>query len=212
MCSHRTCFPFLRYMASRKYIRKQKGRVAMRNRFSIVLLILLSVFISACATHMSQETIFCDPPQALIYWGKTKGSLEKTGLTTPHSRSISASKFESWCYQVKKEGYYDSEITCRREESFRYLDFKLTPLQTSITSEPPGAIVYWGPKKDQLEMTDYRTPSTVSSRDPPAASGAAWADWYFQVKKEGYRDSEIVFLPRQQHDREIHFVLTPVKR
>lgn len=184
----------------------------MRILFSILFLILLLVFISRCASPTSQEIIFCDPPQADIYWGKTEGSLEKTEFTTPHSRSISASKWESWCYQVKKEGYYDSKIVCREEESFRYLDFKLTSLKTSITSEPSGAIVYWGPRKDHLESTDHRTPTTITSKDPTAGSGAAWDDWYFQVKKEGYHDSEIVFLPRQQHDRSIHFELTPLKR
>jgi hypothetical protein len=184
----------------------------MRSRFSILYLILLLVLISRCASPTSQEIIFCDPPQADIYWGKTKGGLEKTGLTTPNSRSISASNLESWCYQVKKEGYYDSDIVCRGEEGFRYLDFKLAPRKTSITSDPSGAIVYWGPRKDRLESTDYRTPATIASDDPRAASGAAWKEWYFQVKMEGYRDSQIVFLPREQHDRSFHFKLTPLKR
>jgi hypothetical protein len=184
----------------------------MRNLFSILFLILILAFISRCASSTSQEIIFCDPPKADIYWGKTEGSLEKTGLTTPHSRSLSVSRWESWCYQVKKEGYHDSEIICRREEGFRYLDFKLTPLKTSITSEPSGAIVYWGPGRDQLERTDHRTPTTITSKDLSTESGAAWDDWFFQVKKEGYHDSEVLFLPRKQHDRSIHFELTPVKR
>ena len=184
----------------------------MRSLFSVVFLILLLASIPRCATSTSQEIIFCDPPQADIYWGKTEASLEKTGLTTPHSRSLPVSKWESWCYQVKKEGYYDSEIICREEESFRYLDFKLTPFKTSITSEPSGATVYWGPAKDHLERTDHRTPSTITSKGLSTVIGATWDDWYFQVKKEGYHDSEIVFLPRQQHDRSIHFELTPLKR
>jgi hypothetical protein len=183
----------------------------MRSLFSLQVVLLLLAFVSGCASPSSQEVIFCDPPQADIYWGKTEGSLEKTGLTTPHSRSISAPKWESWCYQVKKEGYNDSEILCRREESFRYLDFKLTPIQTSITSEPLGAVVYWGPRKDQMARTDHWTPSTITSKDLSTESGAAWDDWYFQVKKEGYRDSEIIFLPRQRQDRSIHFELTPVE-
>ena len=184
----------------------------MRSFFSTLFLTLILAFVSRCASSTSQEIIFCDPPHADIYWGKTEGGLEKTGLSTPHSRSIPVSKWESWCYQVKKEGYSDSEILCRKEESFRYLDFKLTPLKTSITSEPSGAIVYWGPGKDLLAKTDHRTPSTITSKDLSTGSGAAWEDWYFQVKKEGYHDSEIVFLPRQKHDRSIHFELAPVKR
>ena len=184
----------------------------MRGRFCVPFLLLLLAFISHCASPTSQEIIFCDPPQADIYWGKNEGSLEKTGLATPYSRSISAPKWESWCYQVKKEGYKDSEILCREEETFRYLDFKLTPIKTSITSDPPGAIVYWGPAKDPMERSGHLTPTTVSSKDPSAERGAAWDDWYFQVKKEGYRDSEVLFLPRQGHDRSLHFELTPVER
>jgi hypothetical protein len=184
----------------------------MRNFFSILFLIVVLAFISSCASSTSQEIIFCDPPRADIYWGKTKGSLEKTELTTPYSRTLSASRLESWCYQVKKEGYHDSEIMCRRPEGFRYLDFKLVPLRTSITSDPSGAVVYWGPRKDRLQRTYYRTPTAITSKDLSSESGAAWDDWFFQVKKEGYHDSEVVFLPRQQHDRSIHFKLTPIKR
>jgi hypothetical protein len=184
----------------------------MKSLLSALLLILLLAFIPSCASSLSQEAIFSDPPQAEIYWGRTESSLEKTGLKTPNSRSISASKWESWCYQVKKEGYHDSEITCRGEEGFRYLDFRLTPVTTAITSEPLGAIIYWGRTKDRLERTDFRTPRIITVKDLPSGNGADWNDWYFQVKKEGYQDSEVIFLPRQQHDRDIRFQLTPVKR
>jgi hypothetical protein len=184
----------------------------VKSLFSALFLLLLLAFIPKCASSVSQEVIFCDPPQAEIYWGKTESSLEKTGLKTPNSRSISASEWESWCYQVKKEGYRDSEITCRREEGFRYLDFRLIPIKTVITSEPPGAIVYWGATNDRLERTDFRTPTIITVKDLPPGSSADWKDWYFQVKKEGYQDSEVILLPRQRHDRDIHFQLTPDKR
>jgi hypothetical protein len=183
----------------------------MRSLFSALLLILLLAFISGCASSVSQEVIFCDPPHADIYWGKTAASLESTGLKTPNSRSISASKLESWCYQVKKEGYHDSEIICRGAEGFRYLDFHLSPIKTVITSEPPGAIIYWGATKDRLERTDLRTPRIITVEDLPTDSGADRKGRYFQVKMEGYQDSEIIFLPRQHQDRKIHFKLTPAK-
>jgi hypothetical protein len=183
----------------------------MRSLFSALLLILLLALISRCASSVSHEIILCDPPQADIYWGKTESSLEKTGLKTPNSRSVSASKLESWCYQAKKEGYHDSEITCRAEEGFRYLDFHLIPIKTVITSEPPGAIIYWGTTKDRLERTDLRTPRVISIENLPTGSGADWKDRYFQVKKEGYQDSEIIFLAPQQNDRNIHFKLDPAK-
>ena len=184
----------------------------MRTLISILLALLLLAFIPRCASPLSQEALFSDPPQAEIYWGKTQSSLEKTGLKTPNSRSLSASTLEGWCYQLKKSGYYDSEIACRGEEGFRYLNFHLIPIKTTITSEPPGAIVYWGATNDRLERTDFRTPTIITVKDLPPGSSADWKDWYFQVKKEGYQDSEVILLPRQRHDRDIHFQLTPDKR
>jgi hypothetical protein len=184
----------------------------MRTLYSILLALLLLAFIPRCASPLSQEAIFSDPPQAEIYWGKTQSSLEKTGLKTPNSRSLSASTLEGWCYQLKKSGYYDSEITCRGEEGFRYLNFHLIPIKTTITSEPPGAIVFWGETKDRLERTDFRTPKVITVKDLPIGSGADLAEWYFQVRKEGYHDSEIIFSPPQQLDRNLHFMLSPLKR
>lgn len=169
--------------------------------YSIILLILLT---SGCAGTL-QEIITCDPPQAHIYWGKTKTALKKTGHKTPYSRSISGSNWEYWCYQVKKEGYRNSKIICREEEGYRYLDFRLVPLKTTITSQPPDAIIYWGPSEKQIEKTIHRTPRTVTVKDHP--NGASWKNWYYQVKKEGYHDSEIVFVPQKENDRQIHFEL-----
>jgi hypothetical protein len=172
-------------------------------------IILLMPFISACASTL-QEIITCDPPQAHIYWGKTESTLEKTGHKTPYSRSVSGSNWEPWCYQVKKDGYHDSEIICREEEGYRYLDFRLAPFKTTITSEPPDAIICWGPSEEQIRKTTYRTPRTVTVKDHP--HGASWKDWYYQVKKDGFHDSEIVFMPLQTEDRKIHVELEPLSR
>lgn len=169
---------------------------------------MMGFLASGCAGTI-QEIITCDPPHADIYWGKTTSNLEKTENKTPHSRSISAATWEGWCYQVKKEGYHDSEIICREEEGYRYLNFQLVPLKTSITSEPNGAMVYWGASEEGLYKTTYWTPETVTVKDVP--SGASWKDWYYQVKKDGYHDSEIVFLPGNLEDRSVHFELEPFK-
>lgn len=191
---------------------EEGSRVAIRTPLVALAVITLSVFMAGCATYMSQEVILCDPPQAEIYWGKSESSLQKTQLKTPNSRSISASKLERWCYQVKKEGYHDSEITCREEEGFRYLDFRLIPLKTTITSEPPEATIYFGAAKERLERTDYRTPRIITVKELPAGYGATWGVWCIQVKKEGFQDSETICSPRQTHDRTIHFVLRPSTR
>lgn len=184
----------------------------MKTPFVALAVVTLLVFMAGCATYVSQEVILCDPPQAEIYWGKSESSVQKTQLKTPSSRSISASKLERWCYQVKKEGYHDSEITCREEEGFRYLDFRLVPLKTVVTSEPPEATIYLGEAKERLEKTDYRTPRNITVKELPAGYGATWGVWCLQVKKEGFQDSDTICLPRQEDDRNIHFVLRPSTR
>jgi hypothetical protein len=161
-------------------------------------------FLTGCIGPI-QEVVLSEPYGADIYWGKTRSSLKLTGLKTPHSRSISASKWEFWCYQVKKEGYRDSEIICSPEESNRLVEFYLRPVKTTITSDPPGAIIYWGPSADQLRETQYFTPHTETS----VYKGANYKDWYFQVKKRGYYDSEVIFKPRSSSDRYIYFELKP---
>jgi hypothetical protein len=176
----------------------------MRSFFCLIILTML--FGSGCAGTL-QETITCDPPQAEIYWGKTISDLGKTGYQTPYTRSATGSSWEAWCYRVRKDGYHDSEAICREKERYRYLDFRLIPIKTTITSEPSNAIIYWGPSEDQIQETPHRTPRTLTAKDH--SGGASWKDWYYQVKKEGYQDSEIVFVLRHTHDRHIHFDLKP---
>ena len=178
----------------------------MRIRALFYTVFFVALHLSGCAGTV-QEIITCDPPQADIYWGKNPERLFVTGHKTPYSRSLSISAWESWCYQVKKDGYLDSEIVCKEEETYRYLDFFLTPLKTTITSDPTNATIYWGPSGDRLHRTIHRTPRSVTARD--ATEGASWKDWHFQVRKEGYHDSEIVFLPQQPKDRNVHFELKP---
>ena len=91
------------------------------------LIILILPLLAGCAGEL-HEVITCTPPSADIYWGKTPSALEKTEHETPFSRTISGSTWEDWCYQVKKEGYRDSEIVCRDKEKYRYINFYLEPL------------------------------------------------------------------------------------
>jgi hypothetical protein len=160
-----------------------------------------------------KEAVTSTPPGAHIYWGKAEASLERSEHVTPHSRSIRSirssfgSGWESWCFQVRKEGYHDSEVICRPEEDdYRHVDFYLEPIKTIISSEPPGADIYWGSSKDKLEETIHKTPRIEKG----VRLGASWKAWYFKVKKEGYYDSEIVFKPRSSSDRHVHFELRPL--
>jgi hypothetical protein len=75
-----------------------------------------------------REIISSEPSGADIYWGKTKRLMMETGLKTPHTRSMYTDALESWCYQVKMQGYHDSKIECRPEEiGERKVNFILSP-------------------------------------------------------------------------------------
>ena len=154
------------------------------------------------------ETIKSDPSQADIYWGKTSSNLEKSKYKTPFTRSLPESKLEPWCFLVKKDGYHKSNIYCRDKELSWLVNVKLVPLKTEITSEPPGATIYWGVAKEKIYKTEYLTPHIESDVN----LGANWKDWSFQVKRNEYKDSPIVVKSKEEGDRHVHFDLIPAKR
>ena len=176
------------------------------SRITILLLLFFFIQINPAWPGEIQETITSDPPGADIIWGKTKRLLMETGLKTPHTRSINADTLESWCYQVKMQGYYDSKIICRPDEkSNRIVNFKLKPSYEIITSDPPGADIYWGKTESKLQKTGLKTPHLRSIK---AKAGESWC---YQVKMEGYEDSEIEFRTEESEDRVVHFILNPKK-
>ena len=167
---------------------------------------LITIILAGCATTR-HEIITCNPPQADIYWGKTQDTLKQSEYKTPYSESNFGFNLKHNCYQVKKMGYLDSGIVCRRNEKYRYIEFNLKPIKTIITSEPSRAKIFWGSKRENLIETIYETPRTESN----VSRGASWKDWYFQVKKDGFHDSEIIFKPETSEDRFVHFVLKPIR-
>jgi hypothetical protein len=180
------------------------------SRLIIPLLFFLFIQINPAWSGEIQEIITSDPPGADIYWGKTKRLLMETGLKTPNTRTINADAFESWCYQVKMEGYYDSKVVCRPDEkSNRIVHFQLKSsrpetITETITSDPPGADIYWGKTESKLQKTGLKTPQTRSIQ------ANAWESWCYRVKLEGYHDSNIEFRTEESGDRVIHFTLNPV--
>jgi len=78
-----------------------------------------------------------------------------------------------------------------------------TTLRMTITSDPPGADVYSGAYNNQLTPVNQKTPFTTTHTD----IGAFFKPWYFQVKKAGYYDSEIIFRDKETADRVINFSL-----
>ena len=75
-----------------------------------------------------------------------------------------------------------------------------------ITSDPPGAIVYAGESKDK--MTSWRTKTPYRSQWTDI--NPRWRAGYYQVKKTGFYDSEIIYKTETRGDRNIHFVLEPI--
>jgi len=175
----------------------------MKRLFNIWILIML--ILAGCGSTR-HEIITGNPPEADIYWGKTQDALEKSGHKTPYSGSNFGLNLKHNCYQVKKEGYHDSDIICRQKEKYRHIEFNLSALKTMITSEPSRAKIYWGPTVENLKETIHETPRTESN----VLRGVSWKDWYFQVKKEGFHDSSIIFKPKTSKDRSVHFVLKPI--
>ena len=78
-----------------------------------------------------KDYISSNPSDANVYW-KMKSSDEIVGPIgkTPFSRTISEEKIRFRCYQVKKDGYYDSNVTCRyAKNDDRHFHFDLKPIE-----------------------------------------------------------------------------------
>ncbi len=108
----------------------------MVTRKLLLLFVLLAPFIQSCATAY-KESITSDPPGADIYWGYSQSHFVDTEYTTPFERSLYGKMWEARCYQVKKSGYYDSEVICKpRETGNRTIHFSMRskPLEKV---EPP---------------------------------------------------------------------------
>ncbi len=173
----------------------------------IYFFVILPMLNASCATTVF-ETINSHPSNAEIYWGKTASTLAKSNIKTPFKRSISEAKIEPWCFQIRKAGYHHSEVYCREKELSWFINVNLSPIKTTITSQPPGATIYWGAIEERIYKTAYHTPHIESFSE----LGANWEKWFFQVKKDGFSDSEIVKKLKEENDRHVHFVLKPLNR
>ena len=69
------------------------------------------------------------------------------------------------------------------------------------------AEIYIGKSPDRLEPIDEVTPYKKSYSD----IRAGWNARYYQVRKSGYRDSEVTYRPGTTGaDHNIHFILEPI--
>jgi hypothetical protein len=95
----------------------------------VLLLVVLTVpaIISCATTH--KENITSNPPGADIYWGYNRTNFVDTEYVTPFQRSLYGKTWEPRCYQVRKEGYFDSEVICKPSEmGDRHIHFALRAL------------------------------------------------------------------------------------
>jgi len=107
--------------------------------FLICLLMITSISGCAVTTYEHQpvrkikDYVTSNPSEANVYW-KMKFSDEMVGPIgkTPFSRTISEEKIRFRCYQVKKDGCYDSNVICRyAENDDRHFHFDLKPIEKS---------------------------------------------------------------------------------
>jgi S1-C subfamily serine protease len=67
----------------------------------------------------------------------------------------------------------------------------LSSIQIQIASSPPGATIYAGPNPDKLEYVGV-TPKTETFD----GLNPYWNAYYYQFKKPGYEDSDVIFKPQ----------------
>jgi hypothetical protein len=89
---------------------------------------------------------------------------------------------------------------------FVFGTYGCSTIKTTVTSEPPGALIYSGAIKSSLQNTGEVTPLTFSA----TKVAPYWNPWFFQLKKQGFHDSEIIFKNKETGDRKVHFVLKPL--
>ena len=82
-----------------------------------------------------------------------------------------------------------------------------TTIKTVITSDPSGALIYSGETADNMTY-EGTTPRTLKFHDDKPY----WQKWYFQIRKPGYEDSELIIKPQGTigADRHVHAKLKPL--
>jgi len=80
-------------------------------------------------------------------------------------------------------------------------------ITTTIHSSPDGADIYHGPSPGELTRMYATTPHTLSF----TTLGPYWKAWYYQGKKEGYYDSDIVFKDGEHGNRFVFLTLKPIE-
>lgn len=120
--------------------------------------------------------------------------------STGEIRNCSASGW-GWAGAPLAEASFHSCVNGLKSIGYIPMD-EVTPATLEVDSDPPGAKIFAGPQEDRLEYigtTPYRMVHPNGSR--------MWSRECYQVKKEGYTDSEITCRNKHWGDREISFHL-----
>jgi uncharacterized Zn-binding protein involved in type VI secretion/uncharacterized protein YgiM (DUF1202 family) len=82
-----------------------------------------------------------------------------------------------------------------------------TTIKTVITSDPSGALIYSGETANNMSYLGP-TPMTFKHHD----NKPYWNAWYYQIRKPGYEDSELIIKPQGEigADRHVHAKLKPL--
>jgi len=82
-----------------------------------------------------------------------------------------------------------------------------TSIKTVITSDPPGAEIWMGKTPNKMEYFGLTPLNYKFYENKPY-----WEKWYYQIKKDGYVDSKLIFKPKGEigADRYVHATLKPL--
>ena len=143
---------------------------------------------TAVATTISIR-IDSNPSAVKVYEGTSPTNTQYIGIT-PFTWSFTGINpyWPETYYVFSKEGYSSKTIFAPKlpVHTNREMSVTLDPIPEKevsfqLESNPPHAVVYGGPTPTALKYFGI-APGTKSGRP----------DWYFQFKKEGFQDSEII--------------------
>jgi S1-C subfamily serine protease len=190
----------------------------MTNKFLSIMVAaisLLSISLISCTTTIKSD-ITSNPAGATIYHGPSPGELRYAGVTPKTETFEDIMPFwKAWYYQFKKEGYEDSDIIFVPQgppNRGRYVHANLKPksqkitIKIYITSDPPGATIFAGPSPDNLTYVGVTNMTDTFEEINPR-----WKAYYFQFKRPGYEDSDIIFKPQGSinESQSVHADLKP---
>lgn len=157
----------------------------MSARKLLFLIVLIAPVVQSCATTYA-ERITSDPSGAVIYWGSSQSKFVDTDYVTPFERSIHGSPWESRCYQVKKEGYYDSEVICKpREAGDRQIHFSLRlkpveKVEISETDRKTADIAKQEPSQPAEDRSVFFSAATKEQKPKLHGSAAKFLERYLK--------------------------------